>query len=693
MTIEYKYELESVLSIQGEEVRIVARGTPYGKPGYVIHRVSPAFSEHELIYNLRPVDTDKNRIQSFWESCIDLNTSDKCGVMLYENELNFLGAKLVNMKESEYEYEYEYELGSTFIAEGEVLRIVARTGGNGYLFEKIDGDFEIDGVYYYDIRRAYFHSNRSTYWKETLFDLSGSNKTGVHLYETELSNLIKAGAFKLKTSNEAEKRQFKVGDQVTVKIGNTLILTTVNKIDDTKEYIYYQNNGHSYWAYVDDVSHRAATATISADDESKTLFKVGDPITVSIGNTLIETKVHAFDSVASLICYVLPADGQMYWSNIAAVSHREIAVSIETPTAKNMKEKDMSSNKLALGDYVKYFDHIHGDVCGSVVAVTKNNSMVLLAMSSATPKDFGLHTGISRISNSNESWISDSRFETEHNFHNGVLETSIVKKIDRPFSIRDKVEVTFWGTKFQTTILGTSVTELNQLLIEIPGYKQFENQILFQNVNRTKWNVCSKNHHGKHVAVIHSEYLKKLSPNSKENDMDKDSSTAVSFVARQKSRVAKGVYRAEARQLAKGTRAILVAFLKSQGFKRGEIKFATALLENPMGLPFLSWGIGELINRIPHLRDNPHCKILEEELQVEAFASGMDLGLDSIREKFEPMVLGILSRLPTPPAEMLRVTDAPKVRVSAPVNAGQPEHDMLAEQEALSENKKSATAA
>lgn len=905
MTTEHKYELGTVLSIKGEEVRIVAKATPYGKLGYLLHKVGSSFELDKSIFNLRTAIKDSDRISTitnpnFWKSELDLKNSNEIGVSLFESELESLGAKLMNENKFKYELgsvftidgeqvqivarspllepiyllqkvvgeflldkkyfkstfahshksrligcwieslidltthksngvhlyqddldsllqdelqrpKYEYELGTTFIVAGEEFKIVARAKANGnndsYLFEKTVGDFDCaDTMMYYGVRRAYCHSNRSNYWKDSAFELNQSNKTGIHLYKAELNNLIAAGTFKLNTPSESKNKQqfkagdlilvsdgstffeakvhvsykdeisyfdcsnklhwvkkefchhqdenkaFKVGDLITVKIGKRFLESFVIKTDPSALLVGYRNpeDGNAYWVNVDSVYHRKVTEAMPVNK----FFLIGNPIRVKCGDKSIFTKVHEVGSSGLAISYIHPDDKSVYWAKVENVTHfgdesikKDMAEITSTDVTKfeigdrisiepgngvriyttithiagadigyddngyvkwadhqlcklirkhsviETNEKDMSKKEYQLGDYVKYNSGAYGDVTGSVVAFNREKRQCLIALSDGVNKSFGQYNGIDRLSD-NSGWVIDAAFKDNRTFRNSLLDSEVLEPHNRPFDLADRVRVSFSGETFESEVVGTSFTERTWFLVTVPDKAINFSKTKFVDVEKGKWILHPYCGGATLTTKVYAGYLTKSSLKSKENVMDKDSGPAVSFVARQKSRVAKGVYRAEARQLAKGTRAILVAFLKSQGFKRGEIKFATAMLEHPMGLPILSWGIGELINRVPHLRDNPHCKILEEELQVEAFASGMDLGLDAIREKFEPMVLGILARLPTPPAEMLRVTDAPKVRVQAPTVDNSQATEVQAEQEAvMAEVKKSVATA
>lgn len=201
---------------------------------------------------------------------------------------------------------------------------------------------------------------------------------------------------------------------------------------------------------------------------------------------------------------------------------------------------------------------------------------------------------------------------------------------------------------------------------------------------------------GEHSAWFYSfnsliELVKAASDSEREEkvQMNEEKKTE-GFMQMCKDDMEEAAYRGAARQITKGTRAILVAFLKSQGAKKAWIKAIVEMSESDWGCSMISWGLGVVLTYAPHLRENAHCQILAKEFRVEGLGSAVSQVGDIFRAQFEPMILKAVASLPTPPAEKLRILEEEKKgrRVADPtVNAAQAEQEAIATEAALKEQK------
>lgn len=155
-----------------------------------------------------------------------------------------------------------------------------------------------------------------------------------------------------------------------------------------------------------------------------------------------------------------------------------------------------------------------------------------------------------------------------------------------------------------------------------------------------------------------------------------------------KSDMEEGAYRAGAWQLSKLARTMLVSVMRELKFEKSTITAVTKALNTEIGTSMVGAGIGWFLTYAPHLKDDPRMMILAKEFRVQGMEKGLNTMADSLLEKFGPQLMQIVNKLPTPPAEKLRIAaDEAKAKSAATETEAEAEAE-----EAVSSSKKKAAA-
>lgn len=149
-----------------------------------------------------------------------------------------------------------------------------------------------------------------------------------------------------------------------------------------------------------------------------------------------------------------------------------------------------------------------------------------------------------------------------------------------------------------------------------------------------------------------------------------------------------GAYRGGVTSISKLTRRTLVEVLRDYGAKRSTVRAITEALDTELGIACVSMVIGLVLDNFPQLGDDPRIKMLAKEFQVQAVHGGFNKLAEAVVEKLMPGILAVVSKLPEPPKEKLRIAEEQAAKAK---EAAQREAKSIDEREA--ESKRAVKAA